>query len=39
MAIGLLEFRDSRRLTLPWLLVLPFLSDRKPATTADPARA
>jgi sterol desaturase/sphingolipid hydroxylase (fatty acid hydroxylase superfamily) len=38
MAIGLVEFRDSRRLTLPWLLVLPFLPDRKPATTADPAR-
>ncbi|HSE94484.1 MAG TPA: sterol desaturase family protein [Methylomirabilota bacterium] len=39
MVIGLAEFRDPRRLTLPWLLALPFLPDRKPVTTADPARA
>jgi len=29
MTIGLAQFRDSRTLTLPWLLVLPFF--RKPA--------
>ena len=27
MIIGLSQFRDHRRLTLPWLLILPFISD------------
>jgi sterol desaturase/sphingolipid hydroxylase (fatty acid hydroxylase superfamily) len=27
MTIGLAQFRDSKRLTLPWLLVLPFVGD------------
>jgi hypothetical protein len=25
MTIGLSQFRESKRLTLPWLLVLPFI--------------
>ena len=27
MTIGLSQFRDNRRLTLPWLLILPFIGD------------
>jgi sterol desaturase/sphingolipid hydroxylase (fatty acid hydroxylase superfamily) len=27
MTIGLSQFRDSKRLTLPWLLILPFVGD------------
>ncbi|HKJ32664.1 MAG TPA: sterol desaturase family protein, partial [Balneolales bacterium] len=27
MIIGLPQFRDHRRLTLPWLLILPFIGD------------
>ena len=27
MTIGLSQFRDHRRLTLPWLLILPFIGD------------
>jgi hypothetical protein len=27
MAIGLSQFRDPNKLTLPWLLVLPFIGD------------
>ena len=27
MVIGLSQFRDHRRLTLPWLLILPFIGD------------
>ncbi len=27
MTIGLSQFRDSKRLTLPWLLALPFIGD------------
>ena len=27
MIIGLSQFRDHRRLTLPWLLILPFIGD------------
>ena len=27
MSIGLSQFRDHRRLTLPWLLILPFIGD------------
>ena len=27
MTIGISQFRDSKRLTLPWLLVLPFIGD------------
>jgi hypothetical protein len=27
MTIGLSQFRDHRRLTLPWLLILPFVGD------------
>jgi sterol desaturase/sphingolipid hydroxylase (fatty acid hydroxylase superfamily) len=27
MTIGLSQFRDSKKLTLPWLLILPFIGD------------
>ena len=27
MTIGLAQFRDSKKLTLPWLLILPFIGD------------
>ena len=27
MIIGLSQFRDHRKLTLPWLLILPFIGD------------
>jgi sterol desaturase/sphingolipid hydroxylase (fatty acid hydroxylase superfamily) len=30
MTIGLTQFRASKRLTLPWLLILPFVGDTGP---------
>ncbi len=27
MTIGLSQFRDTKRLTLPWLIILPFVGD------------
>ncbi len=27
MSIGLSQFRDAKRLTLPWMLALPFIGD------------